>query len=73
MGCPSGTEQNVALCYPLCNAGYYGDGPVCWENCPSGERAGAPWPSRCLLTFAQCRARLFATLARLAAIQTTHR
>ena len=34
--CPSGTEQNGALCYPLCNDGYEGDGPVCWQTCPAG-------------------------------------
>jgi hypothetical protein len=34
--CRPGTEQNGALCYPQCNSGYYGVGPVCWENTPSG-------------------------------------
>jgi len=34
--CPAGTEQNGALCYPLCKDGYYGVGPVCWQSCPAG-------------------------------------
>jgi hypothetical protein len=34
--CPAGTEKNGALCYPLCQAGYYGVGPVCWQSCPAG-------------------------------------
>ncbi len=34
--CPEGTEQNGALCYPLCQEGYYGVGPVCWQSCPAG-------------------------------------
>ena len=25
-----------ALCYPNCDEGYYGVGPVCWEKCSSG-------------------------------------
>ena len=23
----------TALCYPECNAGFYGVGPVCWKSC----------------------------------------
>jgi hypothetical protein len=34
--CPQGSELNGALCYPRCQAGYYGVGPVCWQSCPSG-------------------------------------
>jgi len=37
-GCPPGTEQNGALCYPLCDDGFSGSGPVCWQNCPNGFR-----------------------------------
>jgi hypothetical protein len=33
--CPSG-ENNAGLCYPHCNSGYAGVGPVCWQSCPSG-------------------------------------
>jgi len=29
-------ENNAGLCYPLCQTGYTGVGPVCWVNCPSG-------------------------------------
>ncbi|KAG2485882.1 hypothetical protein HYH03_015465 [Edaphochlamys debaryana] len=36
--CPSGTEQSGLLCYPPCQAGYTGVGPVCWQNCPSNFR-----------------------------------
>ena len=31
--CASHLEQNGALCYPKCDAGFYGVGPVCWQNC----------------------------------------
>lgn len=34
--CPDGLEQDAALCYPPCQSGYYGVGPVCWQSCPSG-------------------------------------
>lgn len=34
--CPSGYENQAGLCYKKCNAGYYGVGPVCWANIPSG-------------------------------------
>src|SRR5262245_18115680 len=33
--CPNG-ENNAGPCYPVCNAGYAGVGPVCWQSCPSG-------------------------------------
>jgi hypothetical protein len=36
--CPPGTEQDGLLCYPPCNDGYYGVGPVCWQKCPDGFR-----------------------------------
>jgi hypothetical protein len=36
LGCPKGDEENAALCYPECRAGFHGNGPVCWENCPDG-------------------------------------
>ena len=29
------SEKDGALCYPRCEGGYDGVGPVCWENCPS--------------------------------------
>ena len=34
--CDPGQDQNGALCYPQCAAGYYGVGPVCWQSCPAG-------------------------------------
>lgn len=36
--CGPNEEQDGALCYPKCQAGYYGVGPVCWQSCPSGYR-----------------------------------
>jgi hypothetical protein len=33
--CP-GKEQDGALCYPWCSAGFTGVGPVCWQDCPAG-------------------------------------
>jgi len=32
--CGPGTERDGLLCYPSCNAGFTGVGPVCWEDCP---------------------------------------
>jgi hypothetical protein len=42
--CKEGQELvlwlNVAICYPACKNGYYGAGPICWEDesfqCPDG-------------------------------------
>ena len=45
--CPTGTVEDGGLCYPPCDAGYTGAGPLCWSNytsigvgvlkgCPSG-------------------------------------
>jgi hypothetical protein len=36
LACPAGTEQNGALCYPLCQPGFYGVGPACYQDCPTG-------------------------------------
>lgn len=34
--CGSGEEKDAGLCYPRCNAGYTGIGPVCWaQRCPA--------------------------------------
>lgn len=33
-GCPVGQEKDAALCYPNCQTGYSGVGPVCWGECP---------------------------------------
>ena len=32
--CPPGEENDAGLCYPECDHGYYGVGPVCWQHCP---------------------------------------
>ena len=37
LGCASDEEMSGLLCYPPCRNGYSGNGPVCWENCPSGK------------------------------------
>ncbi len=29
-GCGAGEEEQAGLCYPLCDPGYHGVGPVCW-------------------------------------------
>ena len=45
--CPPGTQEDAGLCYPPCDQGYNGVGPVCWsgtkdigagvlKSCPSG-------------------------------------
>lgn len=36
--CGGGRELDAGLCYPRCDAGYSGVGPVCWQGCPSGYR-----------------------------------
>ena len=37
MTCASTEDWDGALlCYPKCQAGYSGVGPVCWQNCPTG-------------------------------------
>ena len=38
MVCGPGEEQNGALCYPECKAGYNGVGPVCWQTCAAEFR-----------------------------------
>ena len=32
--CPKYREKVGSLCYPYCEEGYSGVGPVCWQNCP---------------------------------------
>lgn len=38
--CRDGFERTGAdlLCYEKCNSGFYGVGPVCWQDCPAGYR-----------------------------------
>lgn len=33
--CPGG-DRDAGLCYPKCEAGYVGVGPVCWQSCAPG-------------------------------------
>ena len=33
--CADNEDEDAALCYPKCRAGYVGNGPVCWVNCPA--------------------------------------
>ena len=35
MQCDSTKQNDTGLCYPGCNAGYGGVGPVCWGSCPA--------------------------------------
>ena len=34
--CGDYKQYDAGLCYKKCNSGYYGVGPVCWANTPSG-------------------------------------
>ncbi len=34
--CGSDKNNNAGLCYDKCKSGYYGVGPLCWSNVPSG-------------------------------------
>lgn len=34
--CPSNMQQDGLLCYPFCESGYRGIGPVCWQDCDVG-------------------------------------
>lgn len=36
--CAKDLEQSGLLCYPHCDAGFTGVGPVCWQNCPDRFR-----------------------------------
>jgi hypothetical protein len=35
--CRSGLQEDTGLCYPFCNDGFNGVGPVCWQSCGSGQ------------------------------------
>ncbi len=35
--CEAGKEYDAGLCYPVCQTGYRGVGPVCWQQCPAGS------------------------------------
>jgi hypothetical protein len=36
--CADGLEQSGLLCYPRCNDGFHGVGPVCWESINKGKK-----------------------------------
>ena len=45
--CSNGNEKSGALCYPQCNQGYSGNGPVCWGSCGNDIDEGALCRERC--------------------------
>lgn len=65
--CAAGQERDGLLCYPYCDNGYSGLGPMCWSDCPadnysdwgmmcmpsikSGDNSDCPWYDKCGLTF----------------------
>lgn len=34
--CGPSEDKEGITCYPKCQAGYNGSGPICWESCPNG-------------------------------------
>ena len=34
-GCAAGLQEDAGLCYPYCDPGFSGIGPVCYQDCPS--------------------------------------
>ena len=32
--CEEGEERKARICYPVCDDGYFGRGPLCWQECP---------------------------------------
>lgn len=38
LSCKPDQEMSGLLCYPPCHAGYRGNGPVCWQQCPTGKQ-----------------------------------
>jgi hypothetical protein len=41
LGCSSDEEYDAGLCYPPCEHGADGEGPVCWGHCPVGTTSCA--------------------------------
>jgi hypothetical protein len=41
--CDAGKEYDAGLCYPKCNAGYAGVGPVCWGQAPTLGQPATKW------------------------------
>ena len=69
--CPAGTEQDAtgALCYPACQAGFHGVGPVCWsDGLPLGaygrgaglikDGCGAGYENNAGLCYSKCQSGL---------------
>lgn len=36
--CDANEDYDAGLCYPKCQEGFSGVGPVCWKRCPAGYR-----------------------------------
>ncbi|KAI9136972.1 hypothetical protein BKA69DRAFT_1128626 [Paraphysoderma sedebokerense] len=49
--CAGNEERDDALCYPKCEEGFNGAGPVCWENCASDERDDGLTCFRSIISF----------------------
>jgi len=41
--CPPGQEQNIGLCFPPCDEGWYGVSGTCWQNCPPNTTESGMW------------------------------
>jgi hypothetical protein len=56
MGCSAGEDYDAGLCYPTCEHGADGVGPVCWGHCPpnTAECGG----TLCLETSTACSAQI---------------
>lgn len=39
MVCSSTLQSDAGLCYPYCNDGFYGVGPICWQKCGDVNQA----------------------------------
>jgi len=56
--CNAGQERDAGLCYPRCNGGYTGIGPVCWaQKCPS------QFPVNCGASCAKSRSACISSVA----------
>ena len=53
--CGSGLELDGALCYPPCAGGYYGVGPVCWQECDVDQTNCGLGEQRCLCTLSDAQ------------------
>ena len=51
MVCKPDEEEDAALCYPPCEYGADGVGPVCWGHCPTGTTSCG---ALCLLPGESC-------------------